>query len=87
MSFREDKISRFREFLESFAKINSGEHFGKFPFVKLNPREIHTNILSKTFKFEVADSKSSYECLILRRILVKYPTKPIFLHLKPFNLI
>ena len=54
--------------------------------MKLNPREMHTKILSKTLKFEVAVSKNSYKCLILRKVPAKYPTKPIFLHLKSFEL-
>ena len=36
---------------------------------------MHTKILSKTLKFEVADSESSSQCLILRDVLAKYPHK------------
>ena len=86
-SFCVDKISSFREFWGPFAKINPREYFEKCPFAKLNPRKVHTKILSKTLKFEIADSKGSLKWLVLSEVVAKYPTKPILLHLKLFDLI
>ena len=52
-------ISRIREILGPFAKINPRECFGKCPFRKLNSHRMHTKCLSRMHKFEIADSKSS----------------------------
>ena len=47
-----DKISRFCKFVGPFTKFNRREYFGKYLFAKLNPREMHTKILSKALKFD-----------------------------------
>ena len=59
INFGVDNISRFREILGPFAKINPREYFRKCPFRKLNSHRMHTKCLSRMHKFEIADSKSS----------------------------
>ena len=66
INFWVDKISRFRELLGSFAKINLHEYFEKSPFVKLNPREMHTKILVADLKLRIQ------KVLINVKLYVKY---------------